>query len=58
MPGNSVELYTLTNARGVEVRATNNGGIIVSLHVPDERGRLDDVVVGGWPKSDGTGHLS
>jgi len=44
--GSSVELYTLTNAHGLEVRATNYGGIIVSLRVPDKRGRMDDVVLG------------
>jgi aldose 1-epimerase len=44
--GNSVELYTLTNAHGLEVRATNYGGIIVSLRVPDKHGRMDDVVLG------------
>jgi aldose 1-epimerase len=44
--GNSVELYTLTNAHGLEMRATNYGGIIVSLRVPDKRGHIDDVVLG------------
>jgi aldose 1-epimerase len=44
--GSSVELYTLTNAHGIEVRCTNYGGIIVSLRVPDKRGRLDDIVLG------------
>lgn len=44
--GSSVELYTITNAHGVEVRAMNYGGIIVSLRVPDKHGRMDDVVLG------------
>jgi aldose 1-epimerase len=44
--GSRVELYTLTNARGLEARCTNYGGIIVSLRVPDKHGRLDDVVLG------------
>lgn len=44
--GRAVELFTLTNAQGVEVRAINYGGIIVSLKVPDRKGRLDDVVLG------------
>ncbi len=44
--GSPVELYTLTNAHGLEVRCTNYGGIIVSLRVPDKRGRSDDVVLG------------
>jgi aldose 1-epimerase len=44
--GTAVEQFTLTNARGVEVRAISYGGIIVSLRVPDRQGRLDDVVLG------------
>ena len=44
--GTPVELYTLTNAQGVEVRAMTDGGIIVSLRVPDRDGKLDDVVLG------------
>src|SRR6266851_2159655 len=44
--GRAVELFTLRNARGVEVRAINYGGIIVSLKVPDRKGRLDDIVLG------------
>jgi aldose 1-epimerase len=50
--GSSVDLYTLTNAHGIEVRATNFGGIIVSLRVPDKQGRMDDVVL-GFDKLDG-----
>jgi aldose 1-epimerase len=44
--GTAVELFTLTNAHGVEIRANTYGGIIVSLRVPDRNGRLDDVVLG------------
>lgn len=44
--GDSVDVYTLTNGNGVEVRAITYGGIIVSLRVPDRNGRLDDVVLG------------
>ncbi len=44
--GTPVELFTLTNAQGMEVRAMTYGGIIVSLKVPDRAGRLDDVVLG------------
>jgi aldose 1-epimerase len=44
--GEAVELFTLTNSQRVEVRATNYGGIIVSLKTPDRAGRLDDVVLG------------
>ena len=44
--GRDVELFTLTNARGVEVRAMTYGGIITALRTPDRDGRLDDVVLG------------
>jgi aldose 1-epimerase len=44
--GTAVDLYTLTNAGGVEARVITYGGIIVSLKVPDRAGKLDDVVLG------------
>jgi aldose 1-epimerase len=44
--GTEVNLYTLTNANGVEARITNYGAIIVSLKVPDRKGALADVVLG------------
>ena len=44
--GVAVDLYTLTNASGMEVRAMTYGGIILSLRVPDRDGNLGDVVLG------------
>ena len=44
--GQSVTLYTLKNAGGMEVRATNYGGIITHLLVPDREGNLEDVALG------------
>jgi len=44
--GTSVDLYTMTNAQGMEIRATNYGGIVVSLRVPDKKGNLDDIALG------------
>ena len=41
-----MELFTLTNAHGIEVRLTNYGGIISSLKTPDRSGRFDDIVLG------------
>jgi aldose 1-epimerase len=41
-----VEVFTLTNARGLELRAATYGGIIVSLSVPDRDGRVTDIVLG------------
>ena len=44
--GKPVTLYTLTNANGVQVRAMNYGGIIVSIRVPDRKGEMADIVLG------------
>jgi aldose 1-epimerase len=44
--GTGVEVFTLTNAHGVEVRAISYGGIITSIRVPDRHGRFADVVLG------------
>lgn len=44
--GDSVVLYTLTNANGAEATVTNYGGRIVSLLIPDREGKLQDVVLG------------
>lgn len=44
--GRGVDLYTLTNDQGMRARITNYGGILVSLEVPDRKGRLADVVLG------------
>jgi len=44
--GKNVEIYTLTNDKGVEARIMNYGGIVVSLKVPDNKGQLGDVVLG------------
>jgi len=44
--GKPAELFTLTNARGIEVRLTNYGGIITSLRTPDRSGRFDDIALG------------
>ncbi|MFC1781852.1 aldose epimerase family protein [Planctomycetota bacterium] len=44
--GKAVDLYTLTNVNGSQVKITNFGGIIVSLSVPDRNGKSGDVVLG------------
>lgn len=44
--GKPVEIFTLTNSHGIEVRATNYGGIIVSLRTPDRTGSFDDIALG------------
>jgi aldose 1-epimerase len=44
--GATVDVFTLTNAGGMEVRTIPYGAIIVSIKVPDRNGRLEDVVLG------------
>jgi aldose 1-epimerase len=44
--GRPVDLYTLSNSAGTEMRVTNYGGIIVSLRVADRNGKMADVVLG------------
>ena len=44
--GTAVDLYTLTNANGVEARIMTYGGIIVSLKTPDRTGNLGDITNG------------
>ncbi|SEL31887.1 aldose epimerase family protein [Parapedobacter koreensis] len=44
--GDSTDLFTLGNSRGMEVCITNYGGRIVSLMVPDTAGEFRDVVLG------------
>jgi len=44
--GTPVHLYTLTNDRGLEVKITNYGGIIVSVITPDRAGKPGDVTLG------------
>lgn len=44
--GQKVDVYTLTNSKGAQVRILNYGGIIQSIKVPDNRGRIGDVLLG------------
>lgn len=44
--GEAVELVTLTNRHGIELRVMTYGAIIVSLKVPDRNGVPGDVVLG------------
>lgn len=44
--GKNVNLYVLKNPSGMEVCATNYGGRIVSIMVPDRNGNFQDVVLG------------
>jgi aldose 1-epimerase len=44
--GHPVDVFTVTNSHGMEMKAMSFGGIIISLRVPDKSGKLDDVVLG------------
>ena len=44
--GTPVELFTLTNARGLVARVTSLGAGLVSMRVPDRNGVLADVTLG------------
>ena len=44
--GRTVELFTLTNAHGIEIRAMTYGAIITTIYTPDRNGHRDDIVLG------------
>ncbi len=44
--GQAVELYTLTNAQGLEIKITTYGGIVTALKTPDRNGKFADIVLG------------
>ena len=44
--GTAIDAFTLTNARGIRVRAISYGGIITSLDTPDRNGQPGDIVLG------------
>jgi aldose 1-epimerase len=44
--GVPVEIYTLTNAKGLKARIMTYGATVVSLETPDKAGNLADIVLG------------
>src|SRR5688572_31376825 len=44
--GQKVDVFTLTNAKGIEARVISYGATLISLRVPDRAGRLGDIVLG------------
>jgi aldose 1-epimerase len=44
--GESIDLYTLRNVKGMEAAITNYGGHLVTLKAPDKEGKFADVVLG------------
>lgn len=53
--GKGVDLYTLTNAKGMEAKITNYGAAITAIRVPGRDGKLADVVQGFDRLEDYTG---
>ena len=44
--GKSVQVYTLTNDKGMSAKISTLGATLVELHVPDKNGKTADVVLG------------
>lgn len=44
--GDTVEVFTLANGRGLTLQAMTYGGIITSLKTPDRHGEVADIVLG------------
>jgi len=44
--GRAVELYTLVNSHGIEVRVMTYGAIITVVKTPDRVGHIDDIALG------------
>jgi aldose 1-epimerase len=44
--GRQVDVYTITNKNGMQLKVLNYGGIILELWAPDRNGRYQDVIVG------------
>src|SRR3954469_12867383 len=44
--GKTVQLYTLTNKNGLQMKVSNYGTIVTEMHVPDKAGKMADIVLG------------
>src|SRR5262245_24729575 len=44
--GTAVDLYVLTNAKGMTAKITTYGGIVTELYAPDKAGKMENVVLG------------
>lgn len=42
----SIQLYTLKNAGGMEVKISNYGAVVTSIKVPDRNGNMADIALG------------
>ncbi|WP_312075854.1 aldose epimerase family protein [Chryseobacterium sp.] len=46
LKGETIQKFTLKNAKGIKVEIINFGAIITSIVVPDKNGNFDDIVLG------------
>ena len=44
--GKTIDVFTLTNAHGIEIRLINYGGDIISVRTPDRNGHFADIALG------------
>jgi aldose 1-epimerase len=44
--GELADLYTLTNTQNLAIKITNYGGIITAIEMPDNNGKVADIVLG------------
>jgi aldose 1-epimerase len=44
--GTAIDVYTLTNSKGMTAKVITYGGLLTELHVPDKNGKTVDVVLG------------
>ena len=44
--GQAVDIYTMTNEHGLQVRFLSYGGVITEINAPNRAGRLDNIVLG------------
>ena len=44
--GTPIDIYTLTNTKGVVAKIITYGGIVTELHTPDRAGKMADIVLG------------
>lgn len=44
--GTAIDLFTMTNSSGIQVKAITLGGVVTSIKVPDRKGELADVALG------------
>lgn len=44
--GQAIDVYILTNSKGLKAKVINYGATLISLEVPDRQGQLADIVLG------------